>query len=127
MIDIDEGRRLLAAATPGLWRSDDSQFGGVIVAGTAPAGCSDNVCACGHVNGATIVWLRNNAAALLAELEAARMAIAEHNAGCEAACGANNEYMARRNACADWLRRGKECPECPRDWKIEGVALERKP
>jgi chromosome segregation ATPase len=41
-------------------------------------------------------------------------ALGEHNAGVDASCEAQRE----RRRCDPYLERGRECPECPRDWRI---------
>jgi septal ring factor EnvC (AmiA/AmiB activator) len=58
------------------------------------------------------------------ERDELRALIEEHNAGCEAACGANNDYTDKARFCRDsYLSRGRQCIDCPRDWKIESALL----
>lgn len=54
-------------------------------------------------------------ARLDAERDAARAAIELHNAGCVESCNSRS--------CAPFLERGRLCPECPRDWMIDGDAI----
>jgi predicted nucleic acid-binding Zn-ribbon protein len=56
-----------------------------------------------------------------ARAEALAKLIAEHNSSIEAACGANNEYNAKRNGCDSYLPRGRNCVDCPRDYLIDAA------
>jgi hypothetical protein len=50
-----------------------------------------------------------------AEIERLRDLIRTHNASCENACAARSDAH-----CEPWLTRGRWCPDCPREWMIEG-------
>lgn len=56
--------------------------------------------------------------------DAAERLIIEHNQGCEAACGRNNELNAKAFGCEAYLSRDMQCPNCPMDDLIEMTALE---
>ena len=53
-----------------------------------------------------------------AEIERLRAALEKHNAGCLAAC------THRSDDCAPYTKRGRQCPDCPKDWMIELPAVE---
>lgn len=120
--DLDEGERLMAKATPGPWDrfildkplSDIGRYvagcilasGGkdfYFVSGKMPNGIDGaDICHVGNgptseQNAALIVWLRNNATALLAELRAARE--------CVVAADVMREHMIR-------LKPGCHCGAC---------------
>jgi hypothetical protein len=61
--------------------------------------------------------LRGQIVALRERADKAERAIAEHNAGCDAACGKTTTYEYVRDARRCDPRR--DCPDCPRDWRIE--------
>jgi hypothetical protein len=44
-------------------------------------------------------------------------AIREHND--EMVAGCENEHNRRLRACDDFTQRGRQCPECPRDYLID--------
>jgi len=46
------------------------------------------------------------------EIQRLRSAIDNHNAGCVESCAA-------RSHCEAFTSRGRNCPDCPRDWAIE--------
>lgn len=52
------------------------------------------------------------------ENERLAMLIREHNEGIESCCGRVNAHNANLKGCADYIRRGRECPDCPRDFLI---------
>jgi len=56
---------------------------------------------------------------LAAQLAEARAVIHEHNTGCDSAC----ESMGNSGRCNDYRIRQRECPDCPKDWRIEYEAL----
>lgn len=54
----------------------------------------------------------------IAKAEIARLKglINDHNKGCRSACVAMGKH---RFDCEDYKLRGKDCPDCPKDWLIE--------
>jgi len=59
-------------------------------------------------------WIGDNECAYC-EIVRLRDLIRAHNALCENACAACSDAH-----CEPWLTRGRWCPDCPREWMIEG-------
>lgn len=49
-----------------------------------------------------------------AEVERLRDLIRTHNASCESACTERGDAY-----CEPYVTRGRQCPDCPRDWMID--------
>lgn len=52
-----------------------------------------------------------------AERDRLRALLAQHNTGCDAACGktTTHDYVRDSRRCDP----RRDCPDCPRDWRIE--------
>lgn len=53
--------------------------------------------------------------ALLEEVERLKGLISEHNRGCRISCAAQRVT----GRCRDYVKRGRNCPDCPLDWLID--------
>jgi hypothetical protein len=73
--------------------------------------------------GPSSAQVRANAAE--AQAAALRKLIDDHNAGIESSCGRANEYTARARACDDYLKRGRQCVDCPYEWKIDAALAQK--
>lgn len=61
--------------------------------------------------------LANERDAANERVRALEKALTDHNAECVASC----EAQRRAGRCAGYVGRGRQCPECPRDWAIDAA------
>ena len=54
---------------------------------------------------------------LRAENEELKTKIEQHNNAVESAC----KWMQANRGCNDYIQRGMQCPDCPKDWQIDSL------
>ena len=54
---------------------------------------------------------------LRAENEELKTKIEQHNNAVESAC----KWMQANRGCNDYIQRGMQCPDCPKDWQIDAL------